>query len=53
MLVKVLHLTIETIGASHGPTLLLFQLLPAATLRLDRLGGVFTQAFAIALLAGF
>ena len=50
MLVKVLHLTIETIGASHGPTLLLFQLLPAATLRLDRFGGFFTQAFAIALL---
>ncbi len=51
MLVKVLHLPVETIGASHGPALLLFQLLPAASLRLDRFGGVFTQAFAIALLA--
>src|SRR5713101_369698 len=51
MLVKVLHLPVETIGASHGPAPFLFQLLPAASLRLDRFGGVFTQAFAIALLA--
>src|SRR5258708_7238542 len=50
LLVKFEHFPVRTVGSLFGPDLTSFHLPPAAALRLDLLGSILAQGFAIAVL---